>query len=393
MARVPDRRAAAADDPPWLNPAESLAQARDDLRADHERENRRQGMVLRGYLAASILHAVLFAVYFASLDEPVQRLAAYVSLGAGAVLAAAFIADLKGYRDCAAVASQMVPVVPVLIYAWIFSVEAGFGSYLFIGALGLVVLVPENRQRTRFAGVAVLVAAVLFLQFTFTRERALAPLSVTETTALATFNRTVMSLSLFTLALALNRSVRAARDLVRSNLALARTEADSDVLTGLPNRRPTWERVKNLVESQIPFTLALVDVDHFKRLNDTFGHECGDATLRRLGRDLAAAVREQDLVGRWGGEEFLLVLAGDHEGAAQAIARVHGEVSGLTAECGEQSMTVHFSMGYARWVAGDDPWKTLRRADHALYAAKRAGRNCIVADDPEQDILAGSEAS
>lgn len=383
MAQVDERRASEPADPPWLRPAEALAQARDELKADRAREMWRQGVVLRSFLGASILHSPAFAGYFLSLDEPVQRLAALISAVMGLFLAGAIVADMKGHRTAAGVASQLIPVPAVLAYSWIFSVEAGLGSYLFISALGLVVLVPENCARTRYAVVAILVTSILFLQFTCTRERALAPLGITETTALATVNRTIMSLSLFTLAVLLNRSVRAARVLVASSLAISREEADSDVLTGLPHRRPTWERVRRLSESNVPFTLALVDVDHFKRLNDAYGHEAGDQALVTLGRALASAVREQDIVGRWGGEEFLLVISGHDDATARAIKRVHAEVSGLMVDCGGEDVSITISVGYAGWRAGDDPCRTLRRADHALYAAKRAGRNRVMADSPE----------
>jgi diguanylate cyclase (GGDEF)-like protein len=385
MAHTNERRAPVGVDPEWLNPAESLAEARAELRLEQAREQRRQGIVLRSYLAASVALSVAFAFYFQRLPETPQQLAAFVSLAAAASMVGAFIGDVYGHRTAAGVVSQLAPVVPVLIYAWIFSVEAGFGSYLFIGALGLVVLVPDHRQRTRLMSVAVLVLAVVVVQVVFTRERALAPLPIDQTTALATFNRTIMSLSLFTLALLLNRSVRVARMLVRSSLALSKTEANTDVLTGLPHRRPVWERVSDLVDAETPFTLALADVDHFKRLNDHYGHDCGDQTLVRISRELAAAVREQDIVGRWGGEEFIVVLAGDHEGAARAIERVHASVTGTAPECDDDAPPVTVSIGYAPWFPGDDPWKTLRRADHALYAAKRAGRNRVLAADTEVD--------
>ena len=118
--------------------------------------------------------------------------------------------------------------------------------------------------------------------------------------------------------------------------------------------------------------MVIVDLDHFKSVNDTMGHAAGDKVLIELGRLLAASVREVDLVARFGGEEFLLVLQGVvREGPGRDCA-----VSPTTRQKGSPAAT--WSAGIAVHHVGETPTETLARADAALYEAKSGGRNLVV---------------
>jgi diguanylate cyclase (GGDEF)-like protein len=168
-------------------------------------------------------------------------------------------------------------------------------------------------------------------------------------------------------------------ELEAANRALDQ-QARTDVLTGLLNRRG--------FESQIAFALALarrggrplslisVDVDHFKRVNDTFGHEAGDEVLRRLARTLDARLRNSDVVARMGGEEFVVLLPDTDAVAAQAIAE--SLVATMSAQRDPVVGAITISAGVAT-VRGteDDAITLLRRADSALYEAKGRGRNQV----------------
>jgi diguanylate cyclase (GGDEF)-like protein len=363
-----------------------LREAREGLAEEERRESRRQSLVVRVYLLISVAFSLGFAAYFWSLGDAPYRWAAAASVANAFGMVVAFVFDVRGRRTTAAVMSQTVPILPVLCYGAVFSVEAGFGSYLFIGALGTVVMVPEHRGRTRIVVVALLVAAIVVLQVFFSRDVAIAPLPPDETAALATFNRTVMSLSLFALALLLNRSVRIRRQLVSDKLALYQTTANVDPLTGLPHRRPVWDIVQDRADRGDAFAIAMIDVDHFKQLNDSLGHEVGDATLQRIAVALREAVRGADVVGRWGGEEFVAVVPGTAHDAETAMERArrgiarHGAGSVAAAP-------VTVSVGIAEHAPGADPWETLRRADRALYDAKAAGRDRVVVAQSEASPL------
>jgi len=139
--------------------------------------------------------------------------------------------------------------------------------------------------------------------------------------------------------------------------------ASTDLLTGLPNRRMLERALGRLSADD---TVIMLDLDHFKQVNDTFGHAAGDAVLRVFGHVLGGTVRGRDIVGRFGGEEFLVVLP-SAEGADAFLSRLRAEW--LT----KRPFPVTFSAGIA--ASAGDPDETLSLADQALYQAKEAGRD------------------
>jgi diguanylate cyclase (GGDEF)-like protein len=163
---------------------------------------------------------------------------------------------------------------------------------------------------------------------------------------------------------------------LRASAELAH-DAETDPLTQLANRR-TFTRA--LGTMQPGDALVLVDLDHFKEVNDRHGHQVGDETLRNLARKLRDTARQVDCVARYGGEEFAVVLPEAGIEGARAMLRRFRRVWAA-----DDPITT-FSAGVARHVPGRSPRETLRLADAALYAAKDAGRDCdMVADDAGAD--------
>jgi diguanylate cyclase (GGDEF)-like protein len=123
----------------------------------------------------------------------------------------------------------------------------------------------------------------------------------------------------------------------------------------------------------------MIDIDHFKRVNDTYGHEAGDAVLKALAASLQLAAREGDVVARLGGEEFVLLLPSATKEVAAAVAeRLRGHVQALSVATGGSTVQVTASFGVSLQAQGEE-WSTaLQRADVALYEAKRGGRNRVV---------------
>jgi diguanylate cyclase len=159
------------------------------------------------------------------------------------------------------------------------------------------------------------------------------------------------------------------------------SEARTDGLTGLLNRRAFDDELRRRHSHWIrrghPTGLLLIDVDHFKQLNDRYGHPAGDTVLTELGVLLTRTMREMDLVARYGGEEFAVVLPDtDAAGAKLAAERARAAVETAIFRHSDQTLTLTVSIGAADLVTGDDVNRLIRRADQALYTSKSAGRNC-----------------
>lgn len=162
--------------------------------------------------------------------------------------------------------------------------------------------------------------------------------------------------------------------------------ATTDPLTGLANRIKLWDalekaRLRAELE-QAPLVVALADVDHFKAINDTHGHDVGDAALREIALLLGKTLRENDLVGRWGGEEFLCLLPDTSLEAGLAVTeRVRAAIETARVRSSDLELAVTITMGVAGLGAGESLAQCIKRADGALYRGKRSGRNRVVAAD------------
>ena len=214
---------------------------------------------------------------------------------------------------------------------------------------------------------------------------AVEPVSAVEARVNA-YRRRLLFAAAITLALAAGLATRLARPVARvlADLARLTRQAQTDGLTNLANRRALDERLDVEVEharrlgTNIAFVIA--DIDDFKSINDSHGHQTGDEVLRRVGRTFAEAVRELDLPGRYGGEEFALVLPGTNLSGARALAekiRKNLEELLVTTPDGS-SFQVTASFGAACFPAQSGVEELVAAADAALYEAKRTGKNRVV---------------
>ena len=182
-------------------------------------------------------------------------------------------------------------------------------------------------------------------------------------------------------ALSIKESVTQAAPVLANlrNLAIAERRAKTDALTGLPNNRNVQDTVKRMVaqasRTVSPLAALALDLDHFKQINDTYGHPVGDAVLAAVGSTMTATVRAGDFVGRAGGEEFLILLPNTSTDGAQLVAdTIRAAIAAIAIPEVEQPITASLGIAVLPDHAGDAT-ALLRHADRALYAAKKNGRN------------------
>lgn len=177
-------------------------------------------------------------------------------------------------------------------------------------------------------------------------------------------------------------------DALRCDLAEAQELGLRDPLTAVGNRRCLDTNLAKEIDAAqaqaTPMCLVLGDIDHFKKINDAFGHVVGDEVLKVFARLLSTNVKSCDTVARYGGEEFAIILPRTElEGAKRLTERIRGELEEkrlVVNACGRQVGEITASFGIAQFADGDDPTKLIQRADDKLYEAKHAGRNRVAHD-------------
>jgi len=175
----------------------------------------------------------------------------------------------------------------------------------------------------------------------------------------------------------------------------ARMLSLTDELTSLPNRRAFIKRMDDEVSRVkrygFPLSLVLIDIDHFKQVNDEYGHAAGDVVLKVYADKILSTFRNHDMIARYGGEEFAVLLPNtDLDGVLRALDKVKSAVPNI--ECAINGTTIPaptFSAGVTEYRAPESPTRFVERADHALYRAKRLGRNRIEVEhkDPEHGVV------
>jgi len=177
-------------------------------------------------------------------------------------------------------------------------------------------------------------------------------------------------------------------DVIRASLSQSEERARTDTLTGLPNRRGLEEFFRTAqaeaMEKGQPLSALMIDIDHFKKFNDTFGHGVGDQVLRLVASALRERVRETDLPARYGGEELIAVLPGADltvcAASAERIRRALADCRITRRSTGEVLPGITVSIGVAQFQFGESMDDLIDRCDRALYLAKNRGRNCVVTE-------------
>lgn len=355
---------------------------------------RRAALNWAAYAALSALSLVLFVVSVKPGIESVRAVANLCIVASLVVLQRgvwAFFGLPRPWRWHAAVVALAVTVT-------IFGLDPAYGAWRVmlisaaLSALCLSVgrdLQREARARMELRWGAVLAVPLLLGGLIFGLRAARALVSpgtiVAEVTADSGLN---VGAAFGYLIIALVFQLTLVALVVTRGVVELRRSSRYDTLTGLLNRRAMQEALEQQLQRSRrlgePFSVLMLDADHFKAINDAQGHAAGDRALQHLGTLLAAQMRDIDRVGRWGGEEFVVLLPGTPLARAHEVAeRLCERVQALPTRWQDQAVPLTLSAGASQWSGGGEELAALlARADAALYRAKAAGRNRVESEPP-----------
>jgi diguanylate cyclase (GGDEF)-like protein len=318
-----------------------------------------------GCLAALATHA-MFALLFHALSVTPM---VWVNLGSVALYGGSWLL-LRARRNALAIGLIWAEilfhaVLAVQLIGW----DSGFHYYLIV-MLPLIFVSPSWRARAKLLLGCALLACYLGLDALSHRLPPVHEVGPQVLAMLRRFNIAATFLIIGFLAHVYHRAVAEAEQRLRAM-------ASTDPLTGALNRRAMTETIGRSPAG--PLSLLLADIDHFKRINDGFGHEAGDRVLVQVARAIRASVRPGDQVARWGGEEFLVAIAGDALQAGAVAERVRHAVEQLRLQDAGRPIPVTLTIGCATWRgAGESAEQCVARADARLYEGKQGGRNRVV---------------
>lgn len=324
-------------------------------------------MVRRVTLVAASVDAA-FLVLFLLLDSP---LLAWLNIVSIAMYGCAYLCVLRRINTPAI----LLIWLEVLGHAAIGSLLAGWDSGFHYYLLMFIPAIVVSSRKSYVVLVLVLLGFYLGLHAACRHYGVAQPLSGTGLAIVHAFNVSVVfAMASYTARFYYGTVRRAERKLVEA--------ATRDPLTGLANRRHFFALARHdmarAARTGEPLALVVADIDHFKRVNDSRGHEAGDHVLRDVAAVLGRLCRAQDVVARWGGEEFLLLLPNTEAAAAMAFAE---RIRATVAEAGSAEAPLlpgtTLSLGVAQMKPGEDLDQAIARADRALYESKAQGRNRV----------------
>ncbi|MCJ7826782.1 MAG: GGDEF domain-containing protein [Demequinaceae bacterium] len=345
----------------------------------HRDDDAQAAKTIQTFLVVSILVNTVYTVFYLVSDPATLSHVLGVNATATVFFAFAILLARAGHQTAASLVGLLTAAVEILVCSDFLGWSVGF--HLFLLAVGqLVFMVFTDRQGVfRWLFLAVATGVFIFCQF-FT-EYELGPSSFASHTRSLLFSLNAVGTGVIIYGLAAIAHLRGREAQAEARASTARAEylANTDALTGLMNRRPImleFERMDSLESGS--FCIAIADLDGFKALNDTFGHECGDRVLAAVGRFFRTNVRATDIVGRWGGEEFIFVLLdATLADSVMLMERLREQVADLTVTCGEHDHSTAASFGVADGEGGAPSFLVVKRADDAMYDAKAAGRNTV----------------
>ncbi|WP_062131709.1 GGDEF domain-containing protein [Demequina aestuarii] len=348
-----------------------------------------------GIAVIAIILTLSYIAFFMTYDMAMfGTLIAFNMVATIAYVACVLLARL-GRQLGAALVTFGTAIVQLVMASAFVGWEAGFHLFILL-ACQLVFMVFTERQRAlRWVSAFGALFGFLACQFLLPASGAIVQMPQVLLTTLFSINVLLMSSMLFIVAAVSHFRAERARQRAAELAARAEYLANTDALTGLANRRPVMERLEKLsVPGAAPYCLAIADLDHFKDINDRFGHACGDRVLADIGARLKASLRVTDAVGRWGGEEFVFVITDAQlSDAAVTMERIRASIGDASIACTGHDHPITVSIGLTDGEYDGSPHHAIRRADDALYASKAGGRDRVTVMKAPSAAVATEAAS
>ncbi len=332
-----------------------------------------------GFAIVALVLTLSYIAFFLTYDAAAFGTLILANLGAAALYGVVLLAAQRGRQLRAALVLLGTGVGQLVGVSAYVGWEAGFHLYLLMGGQLVFMVFTEGQRLLRWIWAFAALFGFLASQFLLDAGSGAVGMPSMLLTTLFSINALLTASMLFILAafshFRAERSRRRAAELASHAEYLANTDA----LTGLANRRPVIERLEQLsVPGGMPYCLAVADLDHFKEINDSYGHVCGDRVLADIGARLKSSLRASDSVGRWGGEEFVFVITdADLSEATVSMERIRQSIADAPVACAGHDHAITVSIGVTDGQYDGRPHLAIRRADNALYASKAAGRDCV----------------
>ena len=341
--------------------------------------------VLLAFSVAGLFNAVFYLFWYTLAYSEIHWAMIWLSITSMVVYGSSIVLALAVPRWATAISIVLVTTSAAILlpYTAVLSTQSDVHMlYLAVG-FAMLALFPEHMSKLRIAYSIAIVSLVVICEFLFVNPRTAAWEEVLADHMVAAANRmSTIGLVAMAMAILLYRSVNRQRDL-SSVAELGEHRANTDALTGIDNRRPALVRLYELAAGgAAAYAVALVDIDSFKQINDKYGHEAGDALISATARRLRAHFRQTDLVSRWGGDEFLVLLPNIEEAELWSVLeRLRGAVAESPFKVGPVPIRVTLSIGVAMVNSRLTANQAVNAADQALYTAKQCGRNRVVLAD------------
>lgn len=334
----------------------------------------------RFFIAGATMATLVVGGIAIGYDADAYRNLAVLGIGNAIVYVIALVTTFHGYGKQAGLTVLVLSVLTILVICSVLSAGTSIESVLFGLAIMPFVLLRSNEGALRLSFTFSTLAIYLTCEMMWPAGQGSNELPASVAEDLATFNRTVAACLAGAALAVLQAKLRLNRQILEGAARYGELRATTDELTGVYNRRPVIAQLEEYAErGRGNYAIALIDLDGFKGINDSHGHDCGDEIIRLVADALTEHFRASDMVSRWGGDEFLVLMPGiRHADLEPVLERLRAEIAAIRQPCGESVHSVTVSIGAAMGEIGQSPDDCIAAADHALYQAKESGRNKVV---------------